>query len=605
VSGHNNFQYDVFLSHNRAQKAWTRDLARRLRDDGFKVWFDEWELPKRAGKDWIAMLVEGVEESRKVVLVLSPEFLANEWPEFESRVVILRDPVGRKERIVPIVHTSCKLPGEFAFRQALDFTIAHIGTLESDFCYQQLAYNLDTSRPFEGDIEEFRQARGKPDADAIPPVRPLPKGSRMPHGNNPLFVGRENEFRQLARALTPGSGAAVGVHAAVTGMGGVGKTHLAIEYVHRYGHLYSAGVFWLDMEKSDDAQNQVARCGGPEGVNLQGFGGMSLPDQAATVQAMWEDGRTALLVFDNVPEPSLVDHWRPKTGRCALLVTSRHCNWPPELGVRSLPVETLPRPRSIEYLAKARPEIESDDAQHDVADQICAQLGDLPLALRVAAAYLQRYKQERLAEYLQALRKQPALLDESLKDVAASFALSYYKLDPEDPTDALAIKLFHLASHFAPVSIARELLAASASLDYSQRAEQHQVDDALSRLRDLALVSEEPDDRVLLHRLLRDFARLRPPRWNRSGRECGSRRQRSSRLCRQRKRERFAPASRPRTPTPPGSHSMGGEAEPKFRRSLVQLTWVPLEDGGCLPPGQSRLPARPQNRRSHLRTPPP
>jgi hypothetical protein len=39
------FQYDVFISHKGAQKDWTENLARRLRDDGFKVWFDKWELP--------------------------------------------------------------------------------------------------------------------------------------------------------------------------------------------------------------------------------------------------------------------------------------------------------------------------------------------------------------------------------------------------------------------------------------------------------------------------------------------------------------------------------------------------------------------------------
>jgi hypothetical protein len=38
------FAYDVFLSHNKAQKDWTRDLARRLRDERFQVWFDEWCL---------------------------------------------------------------------------------------------------------------------------------------------------------------------------------------------------------------------------------------------------------------------------------------------------------------------------------------------------------------------------------------------------------------------------------------------------------------------------------------------------------------------------------------------------------------------------------
>ena len=57
------FQYAVFLSHNRAQKDWTRELARRLRDDGFKVWFDEWVLPQHAGRNWITELRQGVEDS--------------------------------------------------------------------------------------------------------------------------------------------------------------------------------------------------------------------------------------------------------------------------------------------------------------------------------------------------------------------------------------------------------------------------------------------------------------------------------------------------------------------------------------------------------------
>ena len=52
------FPYDIFLSHNRARKEWTRNLARRLRADGFLVWFDEWVLPRFAGASWIQLLRE-------------------------------------------------------------------------------------------------------------------------------------------------------------------------------------------------------------------------------------------------------------------------------------------------------------------------------------------------------------------------------------------------------------------------------------------------------------------------------------------------------------------------------------------------------------------
>jgi len=184
---------------------------------------------------------------------------------------------------------------------------------------------------------------------------------------------------------------------------------------------------------------------------------------------------------------------------------------PPELGVTSLPLEKLPREKSLEYLAQERPAIDSDPGERDCADKICDRLGDLPLALRVAGAYLRRYRTETLAEYLQALEKQPALQDESLKEVSSCFALSYHKLDGNGEADALAIKLFHLASHFAPVSISRELLSASAGLNSEERDDRHKADDALARLGDLGLIAEEPDRRLLLHRLLREFARLHPP----------------------------------------------------------------------------------------------
>ena len=101
-------QYDVFLSHNRAQKDWTRQLARRLRDAGFRVWFDEWCL--RGGENWIVGLRRGVNESRHVVCVTSPEFFANQWPRFEMYVAILDDPADGERKLVPVFHAPCDLP---------------------------------------------------------------------------------------------------------------------------------------------------------------------------------------------------------------------------------------------------------------------------------------------------------------------------------------------------------------------------------------------------------------------------------------------------------------------------------------------------------------
>jgi tetratricopeptide (TPR) repeat protein len=372
---------------------------------------------------------------------------------------------------------------------------------------------LDNSQPYEGDFEQFKKLKtSKINPNAIPPVRPLPPGSRMPQAPNPLFVGREDELCDLNRMLTPGSGALVGVHAAVIGMGGVGKTQLAIEYAHRYGHLYQGGVFWMNFAGEEDPINEVARCGGPEGMDIPGWAEMKAPEQASRVQKAWEESeRASLLIFDNAEDPAAVDKWRPKHGHCSVLITCRRGDWPPEMGVHPLGIETLPREKSLELLAEVRPSISTNAKDRDAADKICERVGDLPLALTVAAAYLRKYKSESVSEYLKALSAQPAIKDPSLKKVHSSFAVSYDKLDSNDPSDALAQQLFHLASWFAPISINRDLLIASAGVNSANRDARNHADDALARLIELGLIKEEADARLILHRLLRDFARLKPP----------------------------------------------------------------------------------------------
>lgn len=150
------FCYDAFLSHNSAQKDWTRELARRLRDDGFRVFFDEWDMPRYAGKTWIDVLANSVEQTRKILLVWSPEFLSHEWPTFESNILQSLDPVGHDGRILPLIQTACDLPKRWAFLQGLPFSGAQPGSIEFEFRYQQLLYNLDNSRPYEGDFERFK-----------------------------------------------------------------------------------------------------------------------------------------------------------------------------------------------------------------------------------------------------------------------------------------------------------------------------------------------------------------------------------------------------------------------------------------------------------------
>ena len=369
-------------------------------------------------------------------------------------------------------------------------------------------------------LEEWELEEGA----GIPPVGALPPGSLMPLRPNPHFVGREDELQALESHLRAGSTTAIGQVAAATGLGGIGKTQLAVEYAHRYGPRYWGGVFWLDMEDREAIASQVARCGGPEGMDLPGFESFSLEEQVARVKKQCEKATPRLLIFDNVDDANVVGEWRPVTGGCRVLITSRRADWPSSLGLAEVQLTTLPRDKSIELLCKGRPDVLQDEEEAEAANAICDTLGDLPLAVALAGAYLESYKHDvSLTQYLEQLRQQPVLENPALVDfvqdpsptghvqsVAATFETSYGRLDPEDETDLLAMRLFHLASHFAPVSIRRDLLLASAGLDPEEGDEQRLAGDALGRLVRLGLAQEEEGGRLLLHRLLGEFARHHP-----------------------------------------------------------------------------------------------
>ena len=235
-------------------------------------------------------------------------------------------------------------------------------------------------------LAETRALLASMPADALPDRGPLPGGSFMPLALNPLFVGRGAELLQVARALRAGDAiVALGQVVAATGLGGLGKTQLAVEFVHRYGRFFAGGVFWLSFASIDEIPLQVAACAGC------GLEGRPLEVRVQRVKDAWQSAVPRLLVFDNCEEEGLLEAWRPTSGGSHVLVTSRRRRWSPTLGVTTLPLDVLPRPDSIELLRRYRPDLAVDAPE---LDAIADKLGDLPLALDLAGRYLLTYHAE-------------------------------------------------------------------------------------------------------------------------------------------------------------------------------------------------------------------
>jgi tetratricopeptide (TPR) repeat protein len=365
--------------------------------------------------------------------------------------------------------------------------------------------------------------------ETLPNHAALPAGSRIPLYRNRLFTGRGGDLLALAAALDPPDSTVV-----VSGMAGIGKTQLACEFVHRYGQFFSGGVFWISFADPAAVPAAIAACGDMEYLNLlPDFDALPLDKQVRLVLAAWRHAAPRLLVFDNCEEEVLLAEWRPPTGGCRVLVTSRRVRWSPSLVASIRALRVLERADSVALLGgygaglPAAAGFAGAAHKHDL-DLIAEELGDLPLGLHLAGSHLAyRWPELTPARYLADLREASTragsvarVLDATplsgavsptrhQQQLVSALALSYARLNPGDPTGALALRLLARAAHFAAGEPIRRSLLGSTVVTPTEAAKQRaRVENALAQLSgDLGLLEASGDQTVRMHRLVAGFAR--------------------------------------------------------------------------------------------------
>src|SRR5947207_11668445 len=106
------FSFDVFLSHSSKDKAVVRAVAERLRGDGLRVWYQEWEI--RPGDSIPAKVEEGLEHSRVLVLCMSAQAFGADWVQLEAGTFRFRDPLNKERRFIPLRLDDAPIKGSMA-----------------------------------------------------------------------------------------------------------------------------------------------------------------------------------------------------------------------------------------------------------------------------------------------------------------------------------------------------------------------------------------------------------------------------------------------------------------------------------------------------------
>ncbi|MET9802686.1 FxSxx-COOH system tetratricopeptide repeat protein [Streptomyces sp. NPDC006368] len=420
---------DLFLSYVAENRMWADWIESVLTRAGFRVVpRDVSADPAGSGGDTL----QAVENAARTVVLLSSAYLKSARAVDVWERAAAEEPGGGRRHLLPVRVGDVRLTTPYIDRNPVD-----LFRLDETHATSALLRALD--RPV--NLNE-----GVPPGPRFPGT--VPRIWNAPP-RNPGFTGRSVVLERMRDQLGGGMAVVLPQPQTLYGLGGVGKTQVALEYVHRFMADYDL-VWWMSAEQTDDVIASLAELA----VRLGAQGGEDMATASQEAVDLLRRGVPSnrwLLVFDNADDPDQLKRFFPTGGH--ILVTSRNQTWS-QYG-DSLPVDVFLREESIEHLQRRAKGLSAQDA-----DRVADAVGDLPLAVEQAAAWIAETATP-VSAYLEQLEQaaartlalnQPAGYPEP---VAATWNVSIERLQERSPA---AVRLLQLCAFFAPEPIHANLL---------------------------------------------------------------------------------------------------------------------------------------------------
>lgn len=451
---------EIFCCSAHEDETWLRKLETHLsvlkRQGLVSFWHDRFISP---GTDWTKTIDTHLDTASIILLLISADFFASDYCYgIEMKRALERQDTGEAQ-VIPVLVRPVDWKGSpFAHLQALPTDAKPLATWRN----QETAL-ADVTAGIRRVIENVLML------SASAPRAALPTIWNIPYPRNPFFLGRDDELAQLRHYLQAGQAAALSQPQAISGLGGIGKTQLALEYAYQYHQDYQI-VLWAHAGSTETLVSSYVAI-----ASLLQLPERETKERDIIVQAVraWlQFHRGWLLILDNADELALIPDFLPPSLGGHLLLTTRAVATG-RLAHR-LAIESFLPEQGASFLLRRSALLGPDadlshasSSEQEQALQISQELGGLPLALDQAGAYLEETGTS-LADYWQIyqqsraelLHRRGGLVADHPNPVGTTWSLAFQRIVKKNPA---AADLLRLCAFLSPDAIAEEILTWGAS----------------------------------------------------------------------------------------------------------------------------------------------
>lgn len=466
---------DFFISHHKIDIEWAEWIARQLDKEDYAIMLPSWDI--LPGTDSVAEREKAIDAYERTMGVLSPDYLQDAETRREYTTAF------NKQKFLPVRVRECKPTGFLETIVPIDL----VGLIERKARAALLS-----------GVKHGRVIPTKPPLfpGSTPPIWHIPE-------DNPFFIGHEEDINSLHSAFTIDQTGSVIQHV-LNGLGGIGKTQMAIKYAHRHRDKYKMAL-WINGYTRETINADFIAIAGADFLDLQEKD-MQNQDTVNAVLCWLENHTDWLLVFDNVEAPTMVKDYIPAKGKGHILLTTRtQIMGTPTKSMEIAKLTLKEGALLLLYRARLISSVLSPDdvpsKEYEIAMEISELMDGHPLALDQAGAYIEKTACG-LAGYLASYQKQRAKLLKKRGDfpfehpesVAATWLVSFENVKQANQT---AYDLLQLCAFLYSDAIPEKAIIEGAP-DIGC-----ELDEAVAILRKFSFIHRDPLTKTLtVHRLV-------------------------------------------------------------------------------------------------------